>query len=64
MLLFLYYIILSSLAYTGEDDRRIAYINSAVEKYYLRSPQKKVYLQLNKPSYIAGDNIWFKIVFY
>ena len=60
MLFFMSYFILSSLTYTGEKDRRIAFISSAVEKYHITSPQQKVYLHLNKPSYSAGENIWFK----
>ena len=43
-----------------EENRRLKNIKSSLEKYYSACPQQKVYLHLNKPSYRAGDKIWFK----
>ncbi|MBC7746047.1 MAG: TonB-dependent receptor [Flavobacterium sp.] len=31
-----------------------------IEKYRIEHPQEKVHLQLDKPYYAIGDNIWFK----
>ena len=43
-----------------EDNRRLKKIKSSLEKYNSKYPHQKVYLHLNKPSYNAGENIWFK----
>jgi len=43
-----------------EDNSRLKKIKSSLENYNSIYPQQKVYLHLNKPSYKAGENIWFK----
>jgi TonB-dependent SusC/RagA subfamily outer membrane receptor len=53
---------LISLNLEDEDtgNSRLRKIRSSLENYYSVYPQQKVYLHLNKPSYKAGENIWFK----
>jgi TonB-dependent SusC/RagA subfamily outer membrane receptor len=63
----LIFIILSCLSFgyislhdEEEDNRRLKKIKSSLEHYNSIYPHQKVYLHLNKPSYKAGENIWFK----
>ncbi|MBS7566086.1 TonB-dependent receptor plug domain-containing protein [Mucilaginibacter sp. Bleaf8] len=42
------------------DDPVITRITSVLEKWTNDNPQEKVYLQLDKPYYAVGDDIWFK----
>ena len=60
LLIILSYILLSSLNSLDEDERRIINIKSSLDRFYSKYPQQKVYLHLNKSSYVAGENIWFK----
>jgi hypothetical protein len=59
-LIIISYIFLSSISFVDEEDSRINNIKSSLERFYLKYPQQKVYLHINKSSYAAGDNIWFK----
>lgn len=60
ILLILSYLVLLSLKFIDEDDRRVVHIKSTLEKFNLKYPRQKVYLHINKLSYTAGENIWFK----
>ncbi|MGY3052688.1 hypothetical protein ACVWYG_000884 [Pedobacter sp. UYEF25] len=42
------------------DDDPFAAILKKLEDYSSKYPQEKVYLQLDKPYYAVGDDIWFK----
>ena len=50
---------LSLLAYRADDDPFDALLKK-LEAYQEKYPQEKVYLQLDKPYYAIGDDIWFK----
>jgi hypothetical protein len=47
-------------AFVVPDDDPIQKIVAQLEKWTDDHPQEKVYLQLDKPYYGVGDNIWFK----
>ena len=47
-------------AFVKFDDDPIAKIAGQLDKWLSDHPQEKVYLQLDKPYYAAGDEIWFK----
>ncbi len=49
----------SIIAFKIEDDP-FAAILKKLEDYSAMYPQEKVYLQLDKPYYAVGDDIWFK----
>jgi len=38
-------------------------ISAKLDEYYDKYPQQKVYLHLDKQTYHAGENIWFKVYF-
>jgi hypothetical protein len=42
------------------DDDPISKIAAQLDKWLTAHPQEKVYLQLDKPYYAIGDDIWFK----
>lgn len=44
---------------TGEDDP-IAALLKKLDEYTKKYPQEKIYLQLDKPYYAIGEDIWFK----
>jgi hypothetical protein len=50
--------IFSLFAFSDED--LIGKLVAKLEKYTLNAPQEKVYLQLDKPYYMAGETIWLK----
>ena len=47
-------------AFIKIDDDPISKIAAQLEKWFTDHPQEKVYLQLDKPYYAIGDDIWFK----
>lgn len=51
--------LVSIIAFKIEDDP-FAAILKKLEDYSTKYPQEKVYLQLDKPFYAIGDDIWFK----
>lgn len=42
------------------DDDPLTALLKKLEEYTKKYPQEKVYLQMDKPYYAVGDNIWFK----
>lgn len=48
------------VGFTRIDDDPVAKIIAQLGKWYAAHPQEKVYLQLDKPYYAVGDDIWFK----
>ncbi len=46
--------------FTSTDDGPIEKIAAQLDKWLSSHPQEKVYLQLDKPCYATGDDIWFK----
>ncbi len=52
--------ITAMVAFTRIDDDPVGKIIAQLGKWYAANPQEKVYLQLDKPYYAIGDNIWFK----
>ncbi len=58
--LFLFGCLAAMTAFTTTDDDPIAKIIASLEKWTATYPQEKVYLQLDRPYYSAGDDIWFK----
>src|SRR5471030_606413 len=59
-----YTILLTSFAafsaFIKFDDDIIKKVATQLAKWVTENPQEKVYLQLDKPYYAAGDDIWFK----
>jgi hypothetical protein len=47
-------------AFITIDDDPISKIIARLDKWLQDHPQEKVYLQLDKPYYAAGDDVWFK----
>ncbi len=41
----------------------VSEISEKLDAWYEKYPQQKVYMHLDKPAYIVGDHIWFKIYF-
>ena len=41
----------------------VSEIPGQLEAWYEKYPQQKVYLHLDKPAYMVGDHIWFKVYF-
>jgi TonB-dependent SusC/RagA subfamily outer membrane receptor len=41
----------------------VSEIPEKLNAWYQKYPQQKVYMHLDKPAYIVGDHIWFKIYF-
>ena len=41
----------------------VSEISAQLDAWYDKYPQQKVYMHLDKPAYIVGDHIWFKIYF-
>jgi hypothetical protein len=58
--LFLIGSIFAFSAFIKIDDDPISKIAAQLEKWFTDHPQEKVYLQLDKPYYAIGDDIWFK----
>jgi TonB-dependent SusC/RagA subfamily outer membrane receptor len=54
------YILLSSFIFSSGDDPRLTRIVNHLLKFRNEFPQQKVYMQLDKTVYTAGENIWFK----
>jgi len=52
--------ITAMLGFTRIDDDPVGKIIAQLGKWFAANPQEKVYLQLDKPYYAIGDNIWFK----
>ncbi|RZM29640.1 MAG: TonB-dependent receptor [Pedobacter sp.] len=52
-------IVLVLAAFQLKEDSFDLFIKK-IETYVRANPQEKVYLQLDKPYYAVGDNIWFK----
>jgi hypothetical protein len=48
------------MAFVAGDDVFIQKIASQLAQWSANQPIEKVYLQLDKPTYAAGDDIWFK----
>jgi hypothetical protein len=57
---FLFGSIIAFSAFIKIDDDPISKIAAQLEKWFTDHPQEKVYLQLDKPYYAIGDDIWFK----
>ena len=55
-LLTLFFLIVSASLYSQEIQQFL----EKVQDYHLNNPQEKVYLHTDKPSYSAGENIFFK----
>ncbi|MET4080540.1 hypothetical protein ABIB40_000484 [Pedobacter sp. UYP30] len=61
LMLFLgFFALLASVIAFKVDDDPFAAILKKLEDYSSKYPQEKVYLQLDKPYYAVGDDIWFK----
>lgn len=56
----LIYLLVSSFILSEVDDPRIIRIINHLIKFRNEFPQQKVYVQLDKTIYSAGENIWFK----
>jgi len=41
----------------------VSEISEQLDAWYEKYPQQKVYMHLDKPAYIVGDHIWFKIYY-
>lgn len=52
--------IVSFFAFTHADDDPIKKIVTQLTKWTDENPQEKVYLQMDKPFYASGEDIWFK----
>jgi hypothetical protein len=48
------------LSFSVADDDPLSKIIALLDKWTSVNPQEKVYLQLDKPYYAIGDDIWFK----
>ncbi len=44
----------------SDQDKKEQELITKANLYHLRFPQEKIYLHLDRPSYWAGDDIWFK----
>lgn len=53
-------LILFSFYQVSELDKKEQELITKANLYQLRFPQEKIYLHLDRPSYWAGDDIWFK----
>ncbi len=42
------------------SDDKVQQILAKANLFNLRFPQERVYLHLDRPSYWAGDDVWFK----
>ena len=58
--LFAVCIFVAFTGFTFTDDDPLGKIIAQLDKWINLHPQEKVYLQLDKPYYAAGDEIWFK----
>jgi hypothetical protein len=54
-----YFLLCSFILQQGEDPRLSRLVNH-LKKFRTEYPQQKVYVQLDKPTYSAGENIWLK----
>lgn len=52
--------ITSAFTFMEDGDDFIEKLVAKFEKFHHENPQEKVYLQLDKPYYLAGETIWFK----
>ncbi|MFI5136997.1 MAG: TonB-dependent receptor plug domain-containing protein [Sphingobacteriales bacterium] len=52
--------VIALLGFARTDDDPVSKIIARLDKWVSTHPQEKVYLQLDKPYYVAGDDIWFK----
>jgi hypothetical protein len=64
-LIFLFFFLLVSLTFhsfyqVSDQDIKEQELITKANLYQLRFPQEKIYLHLDRPSYWAGDDIWFK----
>lgn len=41
------------------EDPFLSYIEQCFNNYFYFNPQEKIYLHTDKPTYAAGENIWF-----
>lgn len=48
------------LAFSRDGDDPLVKIMAQLDKWVSAHPQEKVYLQLDRPCYAIGDDIWFK----
>jgi hypothetical protein len=56
-------LLLSTIILLGSFRTDPGILEAVVKKlqdFHARQPQEKIYLQLDKPFYVAGDSIWFK----
>lgn len=55
-------VILGFLNFSGTNllDDKVQQILTKTNLFNLRFPQERVYLHLDRPSYWAGDDFWFK----
>ena len=48
------------LAFHAPEDDFLDKIITRLTTFQLHHPQEKVYLHLDKPNYVAGEDIWYK----
>ncbi|MBC7417558.1 MAG: TonB-dependent receptor, partial [Pedobacter sp.] len=60
VLFFGFFTLLASVIAFKIDDDPFSAILKKLDDYSSKYPQEKVYLQLDKPYYAVGDDIWFK----
>jgi hypothetical protein len=58
--LFVIGIVTAFFGFTKRDDDPVSKIITRLDQWISGHPQEKVYLQLDKPYYAIGDDIWFK----
>lgn len=64
-LIFLFFFLLVSLTFhsfyqISDQDKKEQELITKANLYHLQCAQEKIYLHLDRPSYWAGDDIWFK----
>ena len=58
--LFILLLLISGVSVFAQDDTALSRVVGSIKNYSAKYPVEKVYLQLDKPYYAAGDDIWFK----
>src|SRR5471030_366218 len=58
--LFLIGSVIAISGFSRIDDDVVGRIARQLDKWLSTHPQEKVYLQLDKPYYAVGDDVWFK----
>lgn len=60
-LLFLLFVVLFNLTSSAQNDSTfLKKAQRSLSEHYKKLPVEKVYLHLDKPSYLPGDTVWFK----